>query len=61
MTETIIEHCIIDVLENGIWDIGEDQGKIKCWAIKKLSKAVNYKEMTNPSNLSARTNPPVRS
>ena len=35
-----MKETIIDVLENGIWDIGEHHGKIKRTAIEKLTKAV---------------------
>ena len=35
-----MKETIIDVLENGIWDIGEHHGKIKKAAIEKLTKAV---------------------
>ena len=38
-----MKETIIDVLENGIWDVGEHHGKIKRAAIEKLTKAVEEK------------------
>ena len=35
-----MKKTIIDVLENGIWAVGEHSGKIKRDAIEKLTKAV---------------------
>jgi len=39
-----MKETIIDVLGNGIWDVGEHHGKIKRAAIEKLTKAVDSVE-----------------
>ena len=42
MNKATIEHCIVDILEYGISDIGIDHGRIKRWAIENLSEAVKH-------------------
>lgn len=52
MNKSALEQAIIDILENDIWDVDHNHGKIKRTAIERLSKLVEhiYEEKQDPAS-----------